>query len=108
MRSVDVEVAVVGAGAAGLATTDQLACEGRDLAVLEQFRLGHDRGSSDGASWVFRLSYTNTADEQFVLEPDGRVVVGSACSGQGFKLTPMLGAVLARLADEALAVASDG
>lgn len=108
MRSVDVEVAVVGAGAAGLATTDQLACEGRDLAVLEQFRPGHDRGSSDGASWVFRLSYTNTADEQFVLEPDGRVVVGSACSGQGFKLTPMLGAVLARLADEALAVASDG
>ena len=30
--------------------------------------------------------YTNTADESFVLERHGRIVVGSACSGHGFQV----------------------
>jgi sarcosine oxidase len=42
--------------------------------------------------------YTNTADERFVLERHGRVVVGSACSGHGFKFAPAVGARLADLA----------
>jgi len=42
--------------------------------------------------------YTTTADERFVLERRGRVVVGSACSGHGFKFAPAIGARLARLA----------
>jgi sarcosine oxidase len=45
--------------------------------------------------------YTNTADERFVLERHGRVVVGSACSGHGFKFAPALGRTLAALAAEA-------
>lgn len=45
--------------------------------------------------------YTNTADEGFVLERHGRVVVGSACSGHGFKFAPTLGRTLAALAREA-------
>ena len=45
--------------------------------------------------------YTNTADEEFVLERHGRVVVGSACSGHGFKFAPMVGRTLAALAREA-------
>lgn len=45
--------------------------------------------------------YTNTADESFVLERYGRVVVGSACSGHGFKFAPALGHTLAALAREA-------
>ena len=45
--------------------------------------------------------YTNTADEQFVLERHGRVVVGSACSGHGFKFAPIVGRTLAALAREA-------
>ena len=53
----DVEVAVVGAGIAGLATARALAGEGRDVVVLEQFQLGHDRGSSHGATRIFRLAY---------------------------------------------------
>lgn len=32
--------------------------------------------------------YTVTADEEFVIEAHGRVVVVSACSGQGFQLAP--------------------
>jgi sarcosine oxidase len=46
--------------------------------------------------------YTSTADESFVLERHGRVVVGSACSGHGFKFAPAVGTRLARLALEAL------
>lgn len=45
--------------------------------------------------------YTNTADEDFVLGPladDPRVVVGSACSGHGFKFAPLTGRILAELA----------
>ena len=45
--------------------------------------------------------YTNTADEEFVLERHGRVVVGSACSGHGFKFAPIVGRTLAALAREA-------
>jgi sarcosine oxidase len=42
--------------------------------------------------------YTTTADEHFVLERRGRVVVGSACSGHGFKFAPAVGRRLAALA----------
>ena len=42
--------------------------------------------------------YTTTADESFLLERRGRVVVGSACSGHGFKFAPAVGERLARLA----------
>jgi sarcosine oxidase len=44
--------------------------------------------------------YTTTADHTFVLERRGDVVVGSACSGHGFKFAPAVGR---RLADLALA-----
>jgi sarcosine oxidase len=53
----EAEVAVVGAGMAGLATAHSLARAGRKVVVLEQFRLGHDRGSSHGATRIFRLAY---------------------------------------------------
>ena len=42
--------------------------------------------------------YTTTADERFVLERHGRIVVGSACSGHGFKFAPAIGERLAALA----------
>jgi sarcosine oxidase len=54
---VKAEVVVVGAGVNGLATAWALAREGRDVLVLEQFPLGHTRGSSHGASRIFRLAY---------------------------------------------------
>jgi len=44
--------------------------------------------------------YTNTPDEHFVLGPlpgHPRVVVGSACSGHGFKFGPLVGRILAEL-----------
>lgn len=42
--------------------------------------------------------YTTTPDECFVLERRGRLVVGSACSGHGFKFAPAVGSRLADLA----------
>jgi sarcosine oxidase len=45
--------------------------------------------------------YTSTADGSFVLERRGRTVVGSACSGHGFKFAPVVGRRLAALALEA-------
>ena len=47
--------------------------------------------------------YTTTADETFILERRGRVVVGSPCSGHGFKFAPAIGDRLADLAAEAAA-----
>jgi sarcosine oxidase len=46
--------------------------------------------------------YTNTDDDRFILERHGRIVVGSACSGHGFKFAPAVGKRLAALASEAL------
>ncbi|MGI9111402.1 MAG: FAD-dependent oxidoreductase [Gaiellaceae bacterium] len=57
MSGLDVEVVVVGAGVMGLATARSLARSGRDVALVEQFELGHTRGSSHGGSRIFRLSY---------------------------------------------------
>lgn len=42
--------------------------------------------------------YTTTADESFVIERHGPIVVGSPCSGHGFKFAPLVGRRLAHLA----------
>jgi sarcosine oxidase len=42
--------------------------------------------------------YTNVEDERFVCERQGRYVIGSACSGHGFKFAPAVGEMLADLA----------
>jgi sarcosine oxidase len=42
--------------------------------------------------------YTTTPDESFVLERVGPVVVGSPCSGHGFKFTPAIGRRIAKMA----------
>jgi glycine/D-amino acid oxidase-like deaminating enzyme len=43
--------------------------------------------------------YTTTPDEHFIVERRGDVVIGSACSGHGFKFAPVVGARLADLAE---------
>jgi sarcosine oxidase len=46
--------------------------------------------------------YTTTPDEHFILERRGRVVIGSACSGHGFKFAPAIGIRLAAMATDIL------
>lgn len=46
--------------------------------------------------------YTRRPNDEFLLERRGRVVVGSPCSGHGFKFAPVIGERLAALAVEAL------
>jgi sarcosine oxidase len=59
----DADVVVVGAGVVGAATARALARDGRGVVLLDQFEVGHDRGSSHGRSRIFRLSYP---DERYV------------------------------------------
>ncbi|MFI5695639.1 FAD-dependent oxidoreductase [Kribbella sp. NPDC051586] len=58
------DVAVVGAGAMGSAAARALAAAGREVVVLEQFTLGHERGGSHGATRLFRPA----ADDAEVAE----------------------------------------
>ena len=51
------EIVVVGAGVMGAATAHALRRAGREPVVLEQFELGHTRGSSHGRGRIFRLVY---------------------------------------------------
>ena len=46
--------------------------------------------------------YTTTPDERFILERRGQVVIGSPCSGHGFKFAPAVGTRLARMAADIL------
>ncbi len=48
---------IIGAGAAGSAAAYQLARRGQEVLLIEQFSLGHDKGSSFGPSRIFRLAY---------------------------------------------------
>jgi monomeric sarcosine oxidase len=52
-----VDIAIVGAGVIGSATARALGARGVSAVLLEQFGLGHDRGSSHGATRIFRLVY---------------------------------------------------
>ncbi|MGE0599315.1 MAG: N-methyl-L-tryptophan oxidase [Dehalococcoidia bacterium] len=51
------DVVVIGAGAVGSAAAYHLARSGRRGLLLEQFQVGHDRGSSHGQSRIIRHSY---------------------------------------------------
>ncbi|MBA2282262.1 MAG: FAD-dependent oxidoreductase, partial [Acidimicrobiia bacterium] len=52
-----VDAVVVGAGAVGASTAWWLARRGRHVVVVEQFDRGHARGSSHGATRIFRFAY---------------------------------------------------
>jgi len=53
------DVVVVGAGAVGSAAAYHAAKAGRRTLLLEQFELGHGRGSSHGESRIIRHSYSS-------------------------------------------------
>jgi sarcosine oxidase len=62
------DVVVIGAGAMGSATAWQLARRGRSVALIEQFESGHHRGSSHGATRIFRLAYRDPTYVRLAVE----------------------------------------
>jgi sarcosine oxidase len=71
-RGHDADVAVVGAGIAGVAAARALAADGRTVILFEQFQLGHSRGSSHGGSRIFRLGYPDPRFVRLAQEARGR------------------------------------
>ena len=63
----DADVVVVGGGIIGVAALRALSRSGIDAVLLERFELGHTRGSSHGASRIFRLSYPEPAYTRLAL-----------------------------------------
>src|SRR5512145_2332611 len=53
---------VLGLGGMGTATAFALARRGRRVLGLEQFAVGHDRGSSHGSTRVIRMAYYEHPD----------------------------------------------
>ncbi|HJV05017.1 MAG TPA: FAD-dependent oxidoreductase [Actinomycetota bacterium] len=64
----DADVVVIGAGVMGSATARALARRGREVILLERFRIGHTRGSSHGRSRIFRLSYDHPQYVRMAME----------------------------------------
>jgi sarcosine oxidase len=52
-----IDVVVIGLGVMGSATAFTLARRGRRVVGIERFDIGHDRGSSHGATRIIRLGY---------------------------------------------------
>lgn len=73
----------------------------RELDALQRFLQRQLTARLEARVHAETCLYTNTDDEDFVLGPlpgDPRVVIGSACSGHGFKFGPLAGRLLAELA----------
>jgi sarcosine oxidase len=82
-----VEIAVVGAGVIGSATAWSLAARGIPAVLLEQFGLGHDRGSSHGATRIFRLSYPDPDYVRMAVAARGEWVRVQADAGEELLVT---------------------
>jgi sarcosine oxidase len=59
---------IIGAGAMGSAAAYHLARRGEPVTLIEQFALGHDRGSSHGAARITRHSYADPACARMMPE----------------------------------------
>jgi sarcosine oxidase len=59
MEHIHADYVIVGAGAVGSAAAYHLARRGKPVLLVEQFALGHDRGSSHGAARITRHSYAD-------------------------------------------------
>ncbi|GAA2029143.1 N-methyl-L-tryptophan oxidase [Agromyces tropicus] len=69
------------------------------LADLQRYARDWLPGVDADAVTPISCTYTTTPDEHFVLDRIGPVVVGAGFSGHGFKFTPVVGRILADLAD---------
>jgi sarcosine oxidase len=75
-----------------------------DVAVIERVTEWVEERFPDAGPLVGTETclYTSTIDERFILTRRGRIVIGSACSGHGFKFAPAVGERLADLVADIL------
>ena len=59
METITAKTLIIGAGAMGSAAAYHLARRGEPVVLVEQFELGHSRGSSHGAARITRHSYAD-------------------------------------------------
>lgn len=59
---------VIGSGAMGSATAYHLARRGEPVVLVEQFAIGHDRGSSHGAARITRHSYADPRYARLMID----------------------------------------
>ncbi|SIO46067.1 sarcosine oxidase [Singulisphaera sp. GP187] len=59
---------IIGSGAMGAATAYHLAKRGEPVLLLEQFAIGHDRGSSHGVARITRHSYADPRYARLMLD----------------------------------------
>ena len=69
------------------------------LAALQRYAREWLPGVDADQAMPISCTYTTTPDEHFVLDRIGPLVVGAGFSGHGFKFTPVVGRILADLAD---------
>lgn len=69
------------------------------LAALQRYAREWLPGVDADEAMPISCTYTTTPDEHFVLDRMGPVVVGAGFSGHGFKFTPVVGRILADLAE---------
>jgi sarcosine oxidase len=93
MQTLSARNVVLGAGAMGAATAYHLAKRGEPVLLIEQFRIGHERGSSHGAARITRHSYADShyarlMPEAFrawrALEADARIPLYVRTGGVSF------------------------
>ena len=84
------DVAVIGAGLVGAAAARELAGRGHSVLLLEQYAVGHDRGSSHGSSRIYRRAYpdpfyvdlTGRADDEWTrLEDESGLTLRTRTGG---------------------------
>lgn len=77
---------VIGSGAMGAATAYHLARRGEPVLLIEQFAIGHDRGSSHGAARITRHSYADPRYARLMLDAFRAWKVLEADAGQNLYL----------------------
>src|SRR5438552_13571303 len=68
METIEAKNVVIGSGAMGAAAAYHLARRGEPVLLIEQFAIGHDRGSSHGAARITRHSYADPRYARLMLD----------------------------------------
>lgn len=68
METIHARHVVLGAGAMGTATAYHLAKRGEPVVLVEQFSIGHQRGSSHGAARITRHSYADVNYARLMID----------------------------------------